>query len=753
MTKKEIIDRYQGKTIDLASKVDLPYDISKEEFERRCIGNLIVFHHPDYPDFPEDIGRKLYVPVSVNEDGHFDAVAFTVDMIEENIVLVGPIDIGRGKPSWSTDNMEYYWQMYSLAREPSEQPVFESNNTKNITIGDRVRVINVNNQHLIEYVKGKEGTVKYVDKDNDALIEFDEMIQGGHSGNINTAQTKQGHGYWVNLQYLEKIQTEEPVFESNEDNKEGFNVGDRVRVKPTLQTVEPLNTVLRGKTGVIKYIESGTSYNVLVEFDKNINGHNGNTPILKIKDGHGWWVSNEDLEKIFPAEEPVFESEILKPDTEFTVGTRVKVTVNTHTKNNTNLLGKTGVIAGLDNKLILVNFDEDVGGHDGGSIAVVRGIAKTPERHGWWLPGVYLEVISGPEEQPVFEDNGDFNIGDKIKVKPGYYPSEKLGIIKSIKDDSALIHFDDVIPASIYGDKHKYWVHLSRLQNVSIEEPVFERSLFDTGVITESDEVVYGEIDPDTIISKYQGTYFNIEQSEMKPANMTEDNMLDFLGKPLYSHDGLIFVPFRFRLGNYEKCFDAVIFTPSGEVQEISEAGWFFLGRGFRLLKDVPTEQPVFETKTARKILEWTSTFDAWISKNGRIYNIPSGMEHWEWILLNLNQIKSEIPVLSYEYLLHVTSEDNKKGKSVSESIYHLFINELGWSRITFLDDTRNIIITLPSLRSVVDIQNYIMDRIDDVQGSDVTMFIGYRNGVGFGSPDDKEFKTLDDFLMYETFG
>ena len=71
-----------------------------------------------------------------------------------------------------------------------------------------------------------------------------------------------------------------------------FNIGDRV----IFTRDHELGTkVKNGDKGTIIDV-SNFAYCVCVEFDRNINGHDGNSINTKGKDGHCWWIFNPNDE-------------------------------------------------------------------------------------------------------------------------------------------------------------------------------------------------------------------------------------------------------------------------------------------------------------------------------------------------------------------------------------------------------------------------------------------------------------------------
>lgn len=78
-----------------------------------------------------------------------------------------------------------------------------------------------------------------------------------------------------------------------EDTK--FRVGDRVRA-----TRESWGTIKAGDLGTVIPNLPG-HHNALVEFDDNVSGHDGGG---QGKDGHCWWLSDDDIELVHEAPTP-----------------------------------------------------------------------------------------------------------------------------------------------------------------------------------------------------------------------------------------------------------------------------------------------------------------------------------------------------------------------------------------------------------------------------------------------------------------
>ena len=81
-----------------------------------------------------------------------------------------------------------------------------------------------------------------------------------------------------------------------------FRIGDRVAWTDSASIGGYSTYLQRDDLGTIVVADSS----LLVEFDRNIRGHNGllsqvgKTQKKKAKDGHGWWVLAREIRKVTP---------------------------------------------------------------------------------------------------------------------------------------------------------------------------------------------------------------------------------------------------------------------------------------------------------------------------------------------------------------------------------------------------------------------------------------------------------------------
>lgn len=231
-----------------------------------------------------------------------------------------------------------------------------------------------------------------------------------------------------------------------------FKVGDRVRCINGFS-----NPRATGKTGTVIDVHDFGCYKVLVEFDKYIDGHSG---CGKGKDGHCWRLPERGLELTNTKRKPVIiyqnEQEIIALDKEtgeravakchpndefdfaigakiafgrlyhlkdyisegnkakckpeFQVGDRVRFIKKDYEISDINIVNELGVIreTGTGASSVLVEFDNNIGGHDGGG--------KGKDGHCWWVmnSSEYLELVDN-------KDAKEINVGDRVKVtNPGH---------------------------------------------------------------------------------------------------------------------------------------------------------------------------------------------------------------------------------------------------------------------------------------------------------------------------------------------
>jgi len=211
----------------------------------------------------------------------------------------------------------------------------------------------------------------------------------------------------------------------------GFEVGDTVKVLKSLGMKE-----LKGKTGKVLKEDSG-SYIVLVEFDENIGGHKGNEviPGVEGKDGHCWWFPKNNLKKVGEEETDKKESDKVK----FKQGDRV---IFSGSVKGNHVSGVKGTVLGVpgSHPPILVEFDENIGGHGGNYQKYGLG---GKEGHCWF---VYPDEVTLITEET-------YKVGDRVvycgKTKSIVYLHEGetkgtvLGVCSSYPP--ILVEFDEYI--------------------------------------------------------------------------------------------------------------------------------------------------------------------------------------------------------------------------------------------------------------------------------------------------------------------
>lgn len=146
--------------------------------------------------------------------------------------------------------------------------------------GDRVKLIK--DLHLANGKVGDTGTIISDVDEYSICVEFDKYI-GGHDGNDLDFKGKDGHCWWVDLEYLEPL------------NKLRFTIGDRVAFKRTSEA--DYTTGLKDcMTGTVKGLDDGNYFQYHVEFDENIGGHGC---AGECANGHGQNVKEEDLIPVY----------------------------------------------------------------------------------------------------------------------------------------------------------------------------------------------------------------------------------------------------------------------------------------------------------------------------------------------------------------------------------------------------------------------------------------------------------------------
>jgi len=166
-----------------------------------------------------------------------------------------------------------------------------------LSIGDKVRL-----------ARGKEGRVKYIGTVEFASgevigMELSAWTERGHDGSVmgkRYFEAAPGRGYFTKrknvTEIIESGAKELQKAEATEDDKNGVQVGDRVRLK-------------RHKTGVIKFMGKVPGINrecvIGLELDEigEERGHDGCSPldgkkIFNCMPGHGYWTSKEAIAKV-----------------------------------------------------------------------------------------------------------------------------------------------------------------------------------------------------------------------------------------------------------------------------------------------------------------------------------------------------------------------------------------------------------------------------------------------------------------------
>lgn len=228
-----------------------------------------------------------------------------------------------------------------------------------------------------------------------------------------------------------------------------FKVGDRV--KCITHGLKPF-----GLVGTVRYVDDD-SKPYAVEFDRYIDGHEFNGTLrdkgIECKEGCGWWVCEEDLE-------------LVKPEPKFKVGDRVECITHWY---KTHLIGKIGTIKKLlkgSSYVYTVDFDEYIGGHNGG------GTCKPG--HGSHIREDCLELV---KEEPKFK------VGDRVKaIKPTSSNMNIVGKVGTIAHvipnwTGYCVEFDEYINGHSCGgnakDGHGWNCDEDTLEPVK-EEPKFK---------------------------------------------------------------------------------------------------------------------------------------------------------------------------------------------------------------------------------------------------------------------------------------
>ena len=201
------------------------------------------------------------------------------------------------------------------------------------------------------------------------------------------------------LEETKKESVEETKVEAKPEPK--FKVGDRVKC---IENCSMKRVSLLGKVGTIipSYGYSGV---YLVEFDENIDGHDGSISGSG-KPGHCWYCSEHRLELV--KKEPKKE----EPTRKFKVGDRVKcVKVADGNERTLNKIGTVKCV-GTSSRPYAVVFDEDVDGHN-----LLMVDINCEYGRGWWCSEDELELV---KEEPKFK------VGDRVKCIKDWCGNRKI---------------------------------------------------------------------------------------------------------------------------------------------------------------------------------------------------------------------------------------------------------------------------------------------------------------------------------------
>jgi hypothetical protein len=181
-----------------------------------------------------------------------------------------------------------------------------------------------------------------------------------------------------------------------------FSVGQRVQA--AVNSPDGNANILIGDTGTIVCVLTPYArYEVLVNFDKNVGGHDGlsGTPCAGMaQSGHGWYMSRTEFQVISGSPPPPAPAPT-PPRPSYSVGQRFEATMDSPDGNFNIHVGDTGtivcVLAPNDYYDVLASFDNNIGGHDGlsGDCA-----GKAIAGHGWYLWRTQFKVVTATPPPP-----------------------------------------------------------------------------------------------------------------------------------------------------------------------------------------------------------------------------------------------------------------------------------------------------------------------------------------------------------------
>jgi len=143
-----------------------------------------------------------------------------------------------------------------------------------------------------------------------------------------------------------------------------------MRVNDRVELMEDADTIDKGKVGTVIQKDM---YCVCVEFDDDIDGHAGEADGLDGKSGHCWYIKESSLKVI---RTPAVGDRIISKERRKTVNGFIPMFAR----------GKI-LLVDEDDDTALVEFDYDIGGHEGGMWQDLG----CKDGHTWWLtPDQYV---------------------------------------------------------------------------------------------------------------------------------------------------------------------------------------------------------------------------------------------------------------------------------------------------------------------------------------------------------------------------
>lgn len=107
--------------------------------------------------------------------------------------------------------------------------------------------------------------------------------------------------------------------------------------------------------------------------------------------------------RLYHSQDYIPEGNKAKCKPEFQVGDRVRFIKKDYKIGNVNIVNELGIIREIGGSRVLVEFDNNIGGHSGNG--------KGKDNHFWWIvnSSEYLELVDN-------KDDKEINVGDRVKV-------------------------------------------------------------------------------------------------------------------------------------------------------------------------------------------------------------------------------------------------------------------------------------------------------------------------------------------------